>query len=115
MMLGVGYLPVCGPAPLRWQPPAKPVAGGIALPPLPAPSTVAQPPMPPPVDPAPQLVEAGGQTNMPLVTPEMWLELLRKHESATADAPGTGVIIPFGFTPPVMSAPSGSRAVYKTR
>ncbi|MDW8343914.1 MAG: hypothetical protein RMM51_05420 [Verrucomicrobiae bacterium] len=111
--LSAGYLPVCGPAPLRWQPVSKPVREVRALPPLPSPTPIAQPPMPAPVETPQQTVEAGGQTNVPLVTAEMWLELFRLRSSEATNAPTTGVVIPFGFVPPAPAPQPGSRARFE--
>lgn len=113
--LSAGYLPVCGPAPLRWSPAPQPAGVAEALPPLLPAIPVAQPPMPQPVESESRTVEAGGTTNAPLVTAEMWLELFRLRSGEPAGVPPTGVVIPFGFVPPAPPAQPGSRATYEIK
>ncbi|MGZ5544579.1 MAG: hypothetical protein ACXWIU_07875 [Limisphaerales bacterium] len=105
-----GYLPRIGPAPLRFQPPAKPLEQTVALPPLvmcdPPPekhevmvndaTPVEAPvqPTPPPVvvGPAPARVQAD-------FTPQMFLPFFTNH--GTNQAPQ--VVVPFEFIPPAAS------------
>jgi hypothetical protein len=129
---GPGYLPVVGPAPLRFQAGSPPSANLVKMP-LPPPdppssaakSTSAAPPSAADaqtnVAPAtavlltatnnPVAPEAAPASSEPKISPEMLL----KFFTPSTNGPAGGVIAPLDFTPPAMAKPASSTATYSTQ
>lgn len=119
---GVGYLRRVGPAPLRFQPPPKPMSEIGPLPPLAM--TDPEPPPPeilgPPIETnAPPVVEATAPAPVvtpvvpvePVFTPQMFVQFFNGQNGTNRDF---NVVVPYQFIPPpVTTIPAPpSRATY---
>lgn len=131
------YLPMIGPAPLRFQaPPHPPMAAPVPLvqDPIPEPepdSTAAASPAatnPPPaqleavviVAKSPDPADATnappavlGPTDASLITPQMMMHFFQRKFGDT-NGPNTDVVLPFVFTPPVPLSRPASKATFST-
>ncbi len=130
---GPGYLPVVGPAPLRFQAGSPPSANIIKMPlppPDPPPSAAKSASAAPPsaadaqTNAAPAAVpalltvtnnpvspEAAPANSEPKISPEMLL----KYFTPSTNRPAGGVIAPLDFTPPALAKPASSTATYSTQ
>ncbi len=133
-----GYLPVIGPAALRFRPAAPSVADLVRMPlppPDPPPSTPRSAPSTPPaavvtasktappaaapssapVLPAatnsPTGPDASPSGSEPMISPQMLLKYFNRSTNGTVG----GVIAPVDFAPPAGSKPASSTATYSTQ
>jgi len=132
-----GYLPVVGPAPLRFRPAAQSVTNLVRMPLPPPDPPPATPPPTPLTPPAAAVTEAKtappaaapssapvilAPTNSPagpdatpfgsepMISPQMLLKYFNRSTNGTV----SGVIAPVDFAPPAVARPVSSTATYST-
>jgi len=124
-----GYLPVVGPAPLRFRPvlqpsrhvPAPPAASTTEPNPIPEKTKIVEPVTAPATllsAPAPEPPVAAGQTNAvvepsrpeDVVSPQMLIKYFNKSTNGSS----TMITAPIDFTPPRSGEPPSSKASYST-